>query len=212
MDDAERLPPIPREQMTPEQLAAAVELEAGPRGAVVGPFIAALRSPEFMRRLQSLGEYLRFDNALGPRLTELVVLLVARQWTQQFEWVMHAPLAADAGIARAAIDEIAEGRRPRELPEDEAIVYDFVSELARTQAVSDATFDRARTVLGEAGIVDLVGTVGYYASLAMIMSVARTPLPPDKSPALKPLSSSMPGPTPGSMPGSTPGTKPGSTP
>lgn len=192
MTDAERLPPIPRERMTPEQLAAAEELEAGPRGAVVGPFIAALRSPEFMRRLQSLGEYLRFQNALGPRLTELVVLLVARQWTQQFEWVMHAPLAAAAGIDLEAIDAIAEGRRPQGLADDEAIVVDFVSELARAQTVSDATFDRAASALGEAGIVDLVGTVGYYASLAMIMNVAKTPLPPDKSPVLKPLPDSMP--------------------
>jgi 4-carboxymuconolactone decarboxylase len=187
MTDTDRLPPIPAEQQTAAQRAAAKEIEAGPRGAVVGPFIAALRSPEFMRRLQKLGEYLRFQNALGPRLTELTVLIVARHCTAQFEWVMHAPLAAERGIGPEAIDAIAAGKRPTALAEDEAIVLDFVAELLRSQTVSDGVYERAVAAIGEAGVVDLVGTVGYYSMLAMILNVAQTPLPPDKAPVLKPL-------------------------
>lgn len=187
MTGPDRMPPLPPHQLTQAQRDAVKELESGPRGAVVGPFIAALRSPEFMRRLQKLGEYLRFENTLGPRLTELAVLLVARRWTAQFEWVMHAPLAAENGIPPEAIDAIAAGRRPPGLSQDEAVVVDFVSELLRSQRASDEVYERAVSFLGEDGVIDLIGTVGYYSTLAMIMSVARTPLPPDKMPALKPL-------------------------
>ncbi|HUF72788.1 MAG TPA: carboxymuconolactone decarboxylase family protein [Gammaproteobacteria bacterium] len=185
----DRLPPIPPERQTAAQRAAVAEIEAGPRGAVVGPFVAALRSPEFMCRLQKLGEYLRFENALGPRLTELAVLVVARHFTAEFEWVMHAPLAAERGIAPDAIDAIAAGRRPAALAEDEEAVFDFVSELLRAQAVSDQIYERAVSVFGEAGVIDLVGAVGYYSMLAMILSVAQTPLPPGKAPVLRPSGS-----------------------
>lgn len=187
MSGADRLPPIPPAQMTAEQRAAAEELAAGPRGAVVGPFVAALRSPEFTRRLQKLGEYLRFGNSLGPRLTELTVLVVARHWTAQFEWVMHAPLAAERGIAPEAIEAIAVGRRPEQLADDEAVVLDFAAELLGSQTVSEAVYRRAVAALGETGVVDLIGTVGYYSMLAMILNVAQTPLPPDKGPGLEPL-------------------------
>ena len=87
------MPPIPAEQMTPAQRKAAAEMTAGPRGAVIGPFIPALRSPEFTRRLQRVGEYLRYEAALPPRLREMAILLVAREWTQNFEWDVHAPIA-----------------------------------------------------------------------------------------------------------------------
>jgi len=187
MTGTDRMPPLPPHQLTEAQREVVREMESGPRGAVIGPFIAALRSPEFMQRLQKLGEYLRFENMLGPRLTELTVLLVARHWTAQFEWVMHAPLAAERGIPQEAIEAIAEGRRPLELSQDEAIVFDFVSELLRSQAVSDEVYDRAVSFLGEDGVIDLVGTIGYYSTLAMILGVARTPLPPNYAPALQPL-------------------------
>lgn len=197
MTGADRMPPLPPDRLTPEQAAAVKEIESGPRGAVVGPFIAALRSPEFMRRLQKLGEYLRFGNAFGPRLTELAVLLVARRWSAQFEWVMHAPIAAERGIRPETIDAIAAGRRPAGLPDDELAVFELVSELLQDGAVSDGSYERAVSALGEAGVVDLVGTVGYYSMLAMILSVAQTPLPLDKAPALEPL----PGRPGGSVPG-----------
>jgi 4-carboxymuconolactone decarboxylase len=172
------MPPLPAAQLTSAQRRAARELESGPRGKVIGPFIPALRSPELMSRLQRLGEYLRYDNVLGRRLTELAVLLTARAWTQQFEWAVHAAIAAEEGMPRAVIDAIAAGRRPRALPVPDAAVYDFFVELRDTQAVSDRTYARAVAELGEAGVMDLIGVIGYYSTLAMIMNVARTPLPP----------------------------------
>ena len=180
----DRMPPIPRDKMTEAQKRAADELIAGRRGNMIGPFIPLVRSPEFMSRLQKMGEYLRFENALGPRLTEFVILLTARQWTQQFEFDAHQPLALRAGVKPDLISAIAEGRRPRALAEDEEIVYDFCMELNRNQSVSDATYARAVQKFGEQGVIDMLGVSGYYSMLAMIMNVARTPLPPGKAPPL----------------------------
>jgi 4-carboxymuconolactone decarboxylase len=183
----DRLPPLDPSGLSEAQKAAAAELAAGPRGGVVGPFIAALRSPELLTRLQRLGEYLRYRNALGPRLTELAILIVARKWTQQFEWAMHVDEARARGIARAAIAAIARGRRPKRVPEEESIVHDFLGELLDTRAVGDPTYARALAAFGERGVVDLTALAGYYAMLAMILNVARTPLPPGKRAALRPL-------------------------
>ena len=171
------MPPIPAAQMTPDQKAAVDEIASGPRGALIGPFIPTLRSPEFMRRLQRLGEYLRYDNALGHRLTEFTILLVARTWRQDFEWYVHAPEAAKAGIGADVIAEIAAGGRPARLSEDEAIIYDVFEQIQRTHGVDDALYARAVGAFSEQKVIDLVGTIGYYSTLAMIMNVAGTPAP-----------------------------------
>ena len=181
------MPPLADAELNAAQRAAAAELAAGPRGGVVGPFIAALRSPELMTRLQRLGEYLRYRNALGPRLTELAVLITARAWSQPFEWAMHVGEAEARGIARATISAIGRGKRPPRMADDEAVVYDFLSELHATQAVRDATYARAVASLGEPGVVDLTAVAGYYTTLAMILNVARTPVPPGERSALADL-------------------------
>jgi 4-carboxymuconolactone decarboxylase len=181
------MPPIPESQMSAEQRAAAAEVAAGRRGALIGPFIPSLRSPEFMRRLQRLGEFLRYDNALGPCLSEMLILLVARQWTQQFEWYVHAPIARQSGVGEDVIAAIAQGRRPLTMTEDQALVHDMFDELQRNRCVSDETYARALAAFGEKGIVELVGIVGYYSTLAMIMNVARTPAPDDDPEPLEPL-------------------------
>jgi 4-carboxymuconolactone decarboxylase len=173
--------------MTAAQRQAAREISAGRRGGVYGPFVPALRSPELTRRLQALGEYLRYDNSLQPRLREMVILVIAREWTQEFEWDVHAPSALTAGLPPATIAAIADGRRPDAMGEDEASIWDFISELLHTRGVSDATYARSVSVLGEQGVIDLIGTVGYYTTLAMIMNVARTPLPEGRAPVLRRL-------------------------
>jgi 4-carboxymuconolactone decarboxylase len=179
------MPPIPADRLTPAQRTVAETISAGPRGRVSGPFIPALRSPELASRLQHLGEYLRYDSSLAPKLRELVILLTAREWTQHFEWDVHAPLALKHGLRRDVIQAIAEGRRPAAMRPDEALVHDFCTELARNRIVGDATYERAVARLGEQGVVDLVGTAGYYATLAMLMNVARTPLPRGRTRAMR---------------------------
>jgi len=120
-DTTDRMPPIPREQMTEAQRAAADELIAGPRKGVKGPFIPLLRSPELMAWLQKVGEYLRFESALPPRLSEFATVLVTRRWTQQFEWAVHVPLAIAAGTLPATIDALRAGIRPATMSDDEAL-------------------------------------------------------------------------------------------
>ena len=173
--------------MTPAQREVAGEIVAGRRGALYGPFVPALRSPEFLRRLQRLGEYLRYDAALPPRLREMAILLTAREWSQEFEWDVHAPLALQAGLAASIVEDIRDGRKPADMGRHETVMYDFFVELQRSRTVSDAAYAAAIDAFGEQGVIDLIGAIGYYTTLAMIMNVARTPLPPGKSPVLPPV-------------------------
>ncbi len=175
MPGPERMPPLAPEQMDAAQKAAADALIAGPRKAVLGPFIPLLRSPELLDRLQKVGEYLRFQSALETRINEFVMLLVSRRWTQQFEWCTHYPLALKAGVSVEVLDALAEGRRPQGMAPDEALAYDFCDELERTRGVSDATYARAVEVFGERGVLDLLGLIGYFTTVSMVMNVARTP-------------------------------------
>lgn len=171
----ERLPLPAFDTMTEAQRAAANDLIAGPRKGVKGPFIALLRSPELMARLQKVGEYLRFHSNVPPRIAEFATLCVARSWSQQFEWVMHVPLALKAGTSREAIDGLQEGRRPSSMSSGEAAVLDFITELTNTKGVAQATYDRVLSELGEPGLIDLVGIVGYFTSMCMVLNVAHTP-------------------------------------
>jgi len=177
MSDADRLPPLPDDALTPAQRAAAAALVAGPRGGLYGPFVPLLRSPELMEHAQRLGEYLRYRSAIGTRLSELVILLIARHWSQPVEWAIHAPIAAKAGLPAALIEAIRTRAALPPLADDEEIVHDFVSELVRTQHIGDAAFERARARFGEHGVVDLLGLCGYYTLLAMVMNGARTAMP-----------------------------------
>ena len=178
------MPPLSPSEMTGAQREAAAEIVSSRRGSVDGPFVPALRSPEFTRRLQRLGEYLRYDHALPPRLREMLILLTARAWTQDYEWYVHEPIARSAGLSIETITAIAEGRRPFAMSEEETIVWDFVEELLRARTVSDSTYGRARQAFGEQGVIDMVGAIGYYSMLAMIMNVAHTPLPEGVQPVL----------------------------
>jgi 4-carboxymuconolactone decarboxylase len=163
--------------MTAAQASAAEALVRGPRGALFGPFVAMLRSPEFLDRAQKLGEYLRYDSALPARLRELAILITARHFRQAYEWHVHAPAAAQAGLAATTIAELAAGRPPAALAPDESVVYEFCTELLTKHQVGDATYTGARKLLDERGIMDLCGVCGYYGMLALVMNVARTSLP-----------------------------------
>jgi 4-carboxymuconolactone decarboxylase len=171
----DRLPPIPPAQWTEAQRVEAEAMIAGPRGAVLAPFIPLMRSPELMGHVQRIGEYLRFRSAIGVRLTELAILVTAHEWQQPVEWAIHAPIAERQGLSPATIAAIAQGERPGALADDESAVYDMCIELHRQRGVSDATWARAIACFGEAGVVDLIGLNGYYAMLAMVMNAARTP-------------------------------------
>ena len=181
----DRMPPLSENQMTPEQRAAVEEFKtARNTDRFGGPFMALLRSPEMMNRARNVGDYVRFRSALPPRLSEFVILLTARHWTQNYEWYVHAPIALREGLDAAVIEAVADGRRPADLADDEAAVYDFCMELLRTHGVSDPTYARMVSHLGEKGVIDTIGILGYYQLLAMVMNTARTPLPDGVEPGL----------------------------
>jgi len=177
MGNSDRLPPIPQEKWTQDQRRYAQEIIAGPRGQLIAPFIPLMRSAELMGHAQRMGEYLRYRSAIGHRLSELAILIVAHQWNQQVEWAIHAPIAMRAGISEASIESLKQGREPTTLLDDEVLVYQFCRELQATQQISDKTWNDAVGLLGDKGIIDLLGIVGYYTFLAMVMNAARTPFP-----------------------------------
>jgi 4-carboxymuconolactone decarboxylase len=169
--------------MTAEQRKAAEEMIAGPRKGVKGPFVPLLRSPELMDRLQKVGEYLRFGSSLDPRISEFIMLVVSREWTQQFEWFVHVPLGRKAGIADETIAALAEGRRPSTMSGQEEAAYDFCAELLRTRGVCETTYRRAVSAFGEHGVIDMIGVAGYFTTVSMVMNVAHSPPPQDASTA-----------------------------
>jgi 4-carboxymuconolactone decarboxylase len=184
-----RFKPLPESAMSEAQRQAVKELASGPRGKFNphGPNALLLRSPELMPRTQKVGEYLRYRSPLPQRLREFGIIVTARLWNAQVEWLEHQPLAIKEGVDPAAIDELAQGRRPRNLREDEAAVYDFISELHEKRGVSDATFERIVKPFGEQGVIDLIALTGYYTLLAMVLNVGQEPLPAGKAPPLRPL-------------------------
>lgn len=186
-DAQDRMPPIAADALTDAQKKAIAEFKAARSADISGPFIALLRSPEVMTRARAMGDYLRYRSVLPPRLSEFVILLTARQWTQNYEWSAHEPLARQGGLSAAIIAAVAAGRRPDAMAADEEVLYTLCDELRRNQSVTDATYARAVKTLGEQGVIDALGITGYYTLLAMVMNTARTPLAPGATPALAPF-------------------------
>jgi 4-carboxymuconolactone decarboxylase len=174
----DRLPTIPPAQYTAEQKQAAAEFEAARKVAVFGPFEPLMHSPQVMSQARAMGDYLRYKSAIGNTLSELAILLIAREWTQDFEWSVHYPIALKAGIKQEVADAIAEGRRPSMSP-DEEIVYDYSMELLKNKQVSNMTFERAKARFGAKGVVDMTGILGYYTFLAMQLNAAQYQPPKD---------------------------------
>jgi len=181
-----RMPPIPAEKLSDAQKKAAAEFTAA-RGTLTGPWLAILRSPDMLNRARALSDYLRFNSALPPRLSELVILVTAREWAQPYEWNAHHALALKGGLNPDIAKAIAEGRRPAQMGEDEAVVYDFCTELHANHSVSDATYARAVSEFGERGVIDMIGLSGWYTLVSMVLNTARTPLQAGATPMLAPL-------------------------
>jgi len=138
-----------------------------------------MHSPRMMTQARAMGDYLRYNSAIGNSLSELAILITAREWTQDYEWYVHAPIALKAGIKPEIVNAVSEGRRPAAMSEDEEIVYEFSTELHRNKRVSDRTFERAEKRFGKKGVVDLLGINGYYTLLAMQLNAAKYDIPRD---------------------------------
>lgn len=175
----DRLPAIPPAQYDADQKKAAEEFLAARKVPVFGPFDPLMYSPQVMTVAREMGDYLRYKSAIGTTLSELVILVTAREWGQDYEWAVHAPIALKQGIKKEIVDAIADGRRPPGMSADEELCYDFSVELHRTKRVSDATYNRAVERFGKKGVVDLTAISGYYTFLAMAMNMSRYEGPAD---------------------------------
>ena len=187
-----RLPAIPEDSLTPDQSALMSAIAAGPRGVfkMSGPFFCYLHAPGFGELAQKLGAHLRFGTSIPPRLSEFAILTTAHQWRAQYEWAAHEPQADKAGVKRKTIEDLRAGRAPKSAPRDEKALYSFIKELYRNGRASDRAYKAVRAVLGDAGMVELVGLLGYYTMVALTLNTFRMPVPdgtplPFKEPAIK---------------------------
>jgi 4-carboxymuconolactone decarboxylase len=191
------MPKIPDEKLTPAQQKAIEQRRADQQARteacrdpkmdlakctaeyydIHGPMIPLLRSPDVMVAVNSMGNYLEFKTALPPKVRELVILLAAREWTQQYVWNSHYKSAMNQNLNPEVVRAVAEGRRPTGMSDQEESAYEFCDELHKNRSVSDATYARVLANFGEQGIIDMISTDGFYSLLSMVMNVARTPLP-----------------------------------
>ena len=178
MSDQSRMPMPAYQDLTGSQREAADEVRQGPRGELTGPFVALLRCPDLLRRVQAVGAQLRFsDLAIDPAVRELAILVVARHWAQEFEWAHHRPLAVAAEVPDSTCEALLAGESPTGLSPDLDIAYRLMVELQTTRAVADDTYRLSVDRFGEAGVVELTTIAGYYTTLAMIMNMAQAPPP-----------------------------------
>jgi len=172
-----RLPEIPLDQYTTEQQKAAQEFELVRKKAPWGPFAMLMYSPELMNNARAMGDYLRYHSAFDSVLSEFAILITAREWSQDYEWSVHYPIAIKAGLKPEIAQSLKDGRRPDGMSEDQTLIYDFTIELQRNKQVSDGTFAKTEKRFGKKGVIDLAGIAGYYTFLAMEMNMARRPAP-----------------------------------
>lgn len=174
-----RLTAIPDDKLTDRQKELMESIRSGPRGRVSqsGPFGVYMHAPDFGDLTQKLGAHCRYKTGVAPRLSEFAILCTARQWRAQYEWHAHAAIAEKAGVAPETIRDIKAGRAPKKAKKDERAIYDFVQELFKTKRVSERTYKRVNAVLGDVATVELVGILGYYSLVAMMLDVFNVTLP-----------------------------------
>jgi len=173
-----RFKQLTEDEMTPAQLAFYREMRDGPRAGIRGPLQVLLHNPALARCAAQMGQYVRWESSLAPRISEFAILIAARCWTSQYEWFAHHPLAMKAGVNPQVASELAQGKRPSEMKPDEEAAYEFCMELHIDRQVSDATFSKARAQFGESGVIDLMGLSGYYCLVSMVLNVNNKELPP----------------------------------
>jgi 4-carboxymuconolactone decarboxylase len=183
----DRFKPLTASELTPEQKILVEHLLSSERGSVNGPFNVLLRSPEMGDLAQKLGAYIRFHTTVPTKLNEFAILITARALNVQYEWAAHHKYALQAGLSPAVIDAVAVGKRPHSMQPDEEVVYNFTTELVNTKQVSDSTYRATVDKFGEHTVVDLIGVIGYYHFVSMLLNVDRYPLPEGAQPELKPL-------------------------
>jgi 4-carboxymuconolactone decarboxylase len=183
-EDGPRFPQPTMEQLNPEQQAVAADVLKQSSAGLGGPYGMLIKSPELLKRYLMMTEYLRQKTSLPHRLNEMAILLEARLWDAQYEWWAHEPLARKAGVPDAIIEDIRAGKRPATMQPDEAIVYDVVTELLNKRQLSDDTFNKAKQILGEQQVVDLVAVAGFYVMVSSVIIAGRIAIPNGGAPPM----------------------------
>jgi 4-carboxymuconolactone decarboxylase len=181
-----RFPQLTMEQLNEAQKSLGEQVMKISSVGLGGPYNPMMRSPVLGQRLFDLFHYLRWETSVPTKLNEFAIIIIGRQWRSQVEWYAHAPLAQKAGLAPEIIAELKANKRPSGMAEDEATVYDFVTELTTTQKVSDETYGRAKKIFSDQQIVDLTSVAGTYVSIAMMLAMAEESTPPGKEAPFKP--------------------------
>ncbi|MCC8983213.1 carboxymuconolactone decarboxylase family protein [Bradyrhizobium acaciae] len=180
-----RFPQLTMDQLNDLQKPLGEQIMKVSSVGIGGPYNPIIRSPVLGQRLYDLFYYLRWQTSVPTRLNEFAILIIGRQWRSQVEWFAHAPLAAKAGLSADVIAELKAGSRPSKMADDEAVVYDFVTELTTTKKVSDETYARAKRIFNDQQIVDLTALAGNYVMVAMILAMAEETVPPGKEEPFK---------------------------
>jgi len=187
--DAVRFPALQADQLTPDQKKWADTITAPPRNGKFAnpPYRAYIRNPELAPKLSAMSDYLRWNSSLPARLSEFAILFTARQWTAQYEWFAHYPLAMKAGLDPEVAKDVANGVRPKAMKDDEAALYDLTMALYRDKKVSDDVYRAAQQKFGERGIMDIIGLIGYYDLVSMTLITMQAEAPNDSVPPLPPV-------------------------
>src|ERR1700754_1249787 len=180
-----RFPQLTMDQLSEAQKPLGEQIMKVSSVGIAGPYNPIMRSPVLGQRLFDLFHYLRWETTVPTKLNEFAILIIGRQWRSQVEWYAHAPLAAKAGLSSDIIADLKANKRPSGMAEDEALVYDFVTELTTTQKVSDETYARAKKLFNDQQIVDLTAVAGNYVMVAMLLAMAEETTPPCKEPPFK---------------------------
>ena len=180
-----RFPQLTMEQLNDQQRPLGEQIMKVSSVGIGGPYNPMIRSPVLGQRLYDLFYYLRWQTSVPTKLNEFAILIIGRQWRSQVEWFAHAPLAAKAGLSTEVIAELKAGNRPSKMAEDEALVYDFVTELTTTKKISDETYARAKKLFNDQQIVDLTAVSGTYGTVAMLLAMAEETVPPGKEEPFK---------------------------
>jgi len=186
MSKEPRFSQLTMDQLTDKQKPLAEQIMKVSSVGIGGPYNPLLRSPVLGQRMFDLLHYLRWETSVPLKLNEFAILIIGRQWRSQVEWLAHAPLAIKAGLSPDIVAELKANKRPSNMPPQESVVYDFVTELTIQHAVSDETFNRAKELLGEQQVVDLTAVAGGYVAVAMLLAMSEQDVPPGKEPPFKP--------------------------
>jgi 4-carboxymuconolactone decarboxylase len=181
-----RFPQLTMDQLNDKQKPLGEQIMKVSSVGLGGPYNPMLRSPVFGQKMFDLLYYLRWQTSVPLKLNEFAILIIGRQWRSQVEWFAHAPLAIKAGLSPDILAELKTNKRPSNMPPEESVVYDFVTELTTKHVVSDETFNRAKQLLGEQQVVDLTAVAGTYVTVAMILAMGEESVPPGKELPFKP--------------------------